>query len=118
MLTNLPPEPLVWYNNDWNCCCCFVAEATNELPAGLNNPPMIVNLDFWINPIGPRSSQYKPVKLCFDPDYSDVVKLHMEQREEAKRNRPSLLSREVILVNWIAVGGNLVLMLTKSMRIP
>ena len=41
----------------------------------------------------------KSVKLCFDFDYPDVVKLHMEQREEAKRNRPSLLSREVILVN-------------------
>ena len=24
----------------------------------------------------------------------------MEQREEAKRNRPNILSREVILVNW------------------
>ena len=60
---------------------------------------MIVNLDFWINPIGARSSQYKSVNLCFDFDYPDVVKLHMEQREEAKRNRPSPLSREVILVN-------------------
>ena len=113
MLTDLPPESLVWYSNDWNCCC-FVTEATNELPAGLNNPPMIVDLDFWISPIG----QVRETVLNFD--YPDVVKLHMEQREEAKRNRPSLLSREVILVNStnvkICCWRKSSVMLSRSMR--
>ena len=54
-IENLPPEPLVWYSNDWNCCCCFVAEATNELPDRLNNPPMIVTATIRL--IGARNSQ-------------------------------------------------------------